>query len=128
IGDSSLVTLFDELKTLRNDLCRFERDLEELESNKISEEKMNERLKPEIDKHEERQQLKIELDILQFKRMVCHYSVLQDSVKKKEAERKQLNLEVLKMEETSNKLKDEKRRYSSELSNYLTKVNELVCI
>ncbi|GBM89813.1 Structural maintenance of chromosomes protein 5 [Araneus ventricosus] len=125
IGDPSLVTLFDELKTLRNDLCRFERDLEELESNKISEEKMNERLKPEIDKHEERQQLKIELDILQFKRMVCHYSVLQDSVKKKEAERKQLNLEVLKMEETSNKLKDEKRRYSSELSNYLTKVNEL---
>ncbi|CAL1264779.1 unnamed protein product [Larinioides sclopetarius] len=125
IGDPSLVTLFDELKTLRNDYCRFGKELEELENNKNSEERLNERLKPEIEKHEERQQLKIELDILQFKKMVCDYKLLQSSVKEKENERKQLNREVLKMEETCNQLKAEKTNYSSELSNYQKKINEM---
>lgn len=71
IGDPKLVTLFNDLKKLRNEFCQFEKDMDELENKKATEEKMNERLKPEIEKQQDRIKLINELKILKIQKMVC---------------------------------------------------------
>ncbi|KAF8789097.1 Structural maintenance of chromosomes protein 5 like protein [Argiope bruennichi] len=125
IGDSSLVSLFDELKTLRKEFCYLAKTLEELDNTKISEQKINERLKPDIEKQEERIKLQKQLQVLHIRKKAFDFQYLSEKLNKVIDEKKRLNEELSTKEEVFDQLQAEKAEFLSELSIYEAKVKEL---
>ncbi|GIY92403.1 structural maintenance of chromosomes protein 5 [Caerostris extrusa] len=68
IGEPALVKSFIDLKKLRNEFCALEKEVDRRENSKNSEIKMNERLKPDVIKHNEIFELKSQLKALKIKK------------------------------------------------------------
>ncbi|GFR03642.1 structural maintenance of chromosomes protein 5 [Trichonephila clavata] len=124
IGEPSLYTMFGDLKDMRKEYCHVEKELEILESSRNSEVKMNEVLRPELEKQEERFRLQAELAALRVQKMIAQYNILQGESLKIKEEKKSLKRDMLRIEKELASLSSKKESLFSESNGLRHEIKE----
>ncbi|GIY58523.1 structural maintenance of chromosomes protein 5 [Caerostris darwini] len=125
IGEPALVKSFVDLKKLRNEFCALEKEVDRLGNSKNSEIKMNERLKPDIIKHNEIFELKSELKALKIKKKIILFKDLKSKAKISRSENKKFQKAISDITNELNHLEAKKLHLLSNSRNYLQEISEL---
>ncbi|XP_054712241.1 structural maintenance of chromosomes protein 5-like [Uloborus diversus] len=111
IGEPQLVELFEQLKELRRNFCDTEDRIKQIKNEKEEHQQKNERLKPEVEKQNEREQLKGQLRLLNDQKKILEYDIYRNEEKEKKAAK-------IECEKT-------KKNCEKELERVRSKLNEL---
>ncbi|KAG8183406.1 hypothetical protein JTE90_008303 [Oedothorax gibbosus] len=114
IGEPQLFTTFEELKQMRTDCNDLQKSLRKLNSEMDSEVHKNLRLQEEVDKQNERKNLKNRLVKLKHQKTVIRYEEMRHRLNILKQEKDELHKQLLAVHNTTQKLEEELGNSASE--------------